>query len=107
MREFRFIFFLDIDKFQRCSCDHSHLFNRYFDNDSVVIHGRSKRLLCFKMECILSQLFLKDSCCHNARYYYPLNRMCMFELNLMNENVKASMKLISRKNFSRILLYKV
>lgn len=32
-----------------------------------------------------------------TRYYYPLNRMCMFELNLMNENVKASVKLISRK----------
>lgn len=100
-------FYLDIDKFQRWSCDHSQIFNRYFDNDSVVIHGRSKRLHCFKMECIHSHLLLKDSCCHNARYYYPLNRMCMFELNLMNENVKASMKLISRKNFSRILLYKV
>lgn len=37
--------------------------------------------------------------CVVIRYYYLLNRMCMFELNLMNENVKVLMKLISGKNF--------
>lgn len=98
-------FYLDIDKFQRWSCDHSQIFNRYFDNDSVVIHGRRRGCFVSKWNAFIHTYFVKIRVV--TRYYYPLNRMCMFELNLMNENVKASMKLISLKNFSRILLYKV
>lgn len=95
-------FYLDVDKFQRWSCDHSQIFNRYFDNDSVVIHGRSKRLHCFKWNAFFHTYFLKIRV---VRMQGIITHW--IECVCLNENVKASMKLISRKNFSRILLYKV